>query len=205
MNEPVIVDFSRVDAALKLVERERRLGVDREEMRIAKERAEATAKLIAYGAAACALLIVSIGVAVWLSRPRPATIVEQKVLPPTITPPPPPPIVASATEPSGPQPKVVTSYTQFRSIRVGDLRFSNAYFSDLTAGHHYPDNNAARWDHAWCYAMFWKDGLQIKVNLATRNGAANVPDVVTVSERQQLVLTDGDISYLRANCPWKSQ
>src|SRR5512144_251603 len=68
MAEDVVVDFSRVEAGLKLVARAQGLAVEKERVRIASERAGTTVRIIGYGAAACALVIVSIGVAIWLAR-----------------------------------------------------------------------------------------------------------------------------------------
>src|SRR5215813_2186872 len=70
MTQEVIVDFSRVEAAYDNIAQERRLAAERIRAAFAKERAAAAAKVTLCGAAALALIIVSIGVAIWLSKQR---------------------------------------------------------------------------------------------------------------------------------------
>ncbi len=205
MNERVVVDFSRVDAALNLVTRERRIAADRESASIAKERAEAITKIIKYSAAACALIIVSIGVAIWLAKQRHIIEIKQPApppkeaiasLPPAAQPP------ASAAVPAN---KIKTNVTQFNSIDRSDIKLPNRYLIELTAGHRYSSSNADRWDVAWCYANFWRDGLNYHVELETRRGSTFSPRVLSESERRQLELSEADVAFLRARCPWKSQ
>ncbi len=202
MKEQVVVDFSRVDAALKLVARERELIADRESAVVASVKAEATTRIIKYAAAACALVIVSVGVAIWLAKQRHvATVVRHPPLLETGS----LPTTQSPTVEASAQNKIVTKITLFNSMSRDGLNFGNPYISGLTAGHEYRDSNAERWEFAWCYADFRKDGIEYTVRLANRNGAATAPRAATPNERQQLGLSEADVSLLRARCPWKEQ
>ena len=199
--EEVVVDFSRVNAALRLVQREWGLASEREGAEVAKVRAEATTRVVKYGAVGIALVILSIGIAIWLSNQRHTTNTVHYRSPPAVgeqlpPAPPPSPII---------QNKVVTSFSKFRSIHAGSLTgFTNLHFHDLTAGHHYRDSNAQRWEYAWCYAMFWKDGLDVKINLAQR-GATHKSASVSLQERRQFGLSEADVSFLQSRCPWQEQ
>lgn len=64
MNQTAIVDFSQVEDALRNSSRERQVLT-------AREQTKNTARLIKYGAAGLALVIVSIGIAFWLATQWP--------------------------------------------------------------------------------------------------------------------------------------
>ena len=101
-----------------------------------------------------------------------------------------------------PENKIMSNVTLFRSIGRADLGLSNPYLMDLTAGYRYANSNAPAWEGAWCYAMFNKSGLQYRVGLEDRGPVGIMPALVSQSERRELGLSDSDIAYLRARCPW---
>jgi hypothetical protein len=200
-----VVDLSRVYEGLNLVARAQRLAVDRASASIAKERAESIVKVVGYSAAAFALIIVSVGVAIWLARQRPIVENRQATHPPQQTglqsPQPAPPTTAAVMPPH----KVKTNVVQFNSIDNNDLKLSNRHLSELTAGHKFSTSSADRWDTAWCYAEFRRDGLAYTLRLENRVGITNIPRAATEAERRQLELSEADVAYLRARCPWKPQ
>ena len=204
MAEDVVVDFSRVETGLNLVARAQGLAVEKERARINGARAATAAKLITYAAGACALVFVSIGVAIWrrarsallrltAASPNPAKLdVPSTPSPPSQSPP-----------REVPQNKVMTKVAQFNSIAAADLSFFIPYLSELVAGHEYSTSNADRWENAWCYAMFRRDGVTNRLTLEQRYGTSIVPAVASDAERRLLGLNGTDISSLRARCPWK--
>ncbi len=198
MNEQVIVDFSRVDAALDLTHRGYEVAADRARVALEKERSEITTRMIKYGAAACALIIVSIGLAIWLARQRHVTHVQASApaiqFPSTAMP-------ISAATPN----KIRTKITLFNSIAKDDLAFRNVHFYRLTAGHEYSTSNADHWEFAWCYADFRKDGLEYTVTLANRTAKELFPRSASQSELRELALSQTDVSFLANRCPWREQ
>jgi hypothetical protein len=200
-----VVDLSRVYQALDLVARARRLAVDRESAFIAKERAAYIVKIIGYGAAACALVIISIGVAIWLARQRHVVEIRQSAPPQREAIVQLPPAAPQSMAPAIPPNKIKTNVSQFNSIDSSDLKIPNRYLSELTAGHRYSNSNADRWASAWCYANFSRDGLTYRVTLEHREGSKAIPRAVSEAERRQLELSEADVSYLRGLCPWKQQ
>lgn len=193
MSRPAIVDFSQVEEALRLSSQER-------EVLTARERTKNTAHLFKYGAAGLALVIVSIGIAFWLGTQweRP----QSKLVPAPVS----GPWSATVSPPASipvPENRIMSNVTLFRSIGRSDLGLSNPYLMDLTAGHKYPDSNADRWEHAWCYAVFGKNDLRFQVDLEMRSGVGSVSMLVSQNERRELGLSDSDIAYLRARCPWR--
>ena len=197
MNERVVVDFSRVDAALDHTNRVYGIAADRRSMAVAKVRSEIAAKMIKYGAAACALIIVSIGVAIWLARQQHVTRAEASSalthLPYTGVP--------SNTAPA----RIMTKVVLFNSIEGEALRFANHNIVDLVAGHQYSNSNSERWEIAWCYASFRQSGVRYRVELASRTQGKLTPQPTSQEERRQLGLSEADVSSLRQRCPWREQ
>jgi len=203
MNELVVVDFSRVSRGLKLVARAQELAVERENAAVAKDRTEAAVKIIAYSAAACALVIVSVGVAIWLARQRHVVEIRQPAPPQRETIAPLPPTAPQSTPPAIPPNKIKTNVSQFNSVERADLKFHNPYMSRLTAGHRFSTSNADAWEAAWCYADFHRDGLAYTLWLENRMGSTNIPTSTTDEVRRRLEITDEDVRFLRERCPWK--
>lgn len=192
MNQRVTFDFSQVEKALQLSSHER-------EVLTARERSKNVARLIKYSAAGSALVIVSIGIAFWLGtqwqrhqvgQPSILTELLEKA-------------AFSTAGTQAPQNKVVTNINLFNWIQRPDLNVSSPYLGSLTAGHEYTNNNAATWEHAWCYAIFSKNELQYRVELEKRNRSGAFPLPVSLNGRRELSLSDSDIAYLRARCPWR--
>jgi hypothetical protein len=205
MAEDVVVDFSRVEASLDLVGRARGLAVEKERARINSVRAATAAKIIAYCAGACALVIVSIGIAIWLARKERIVGVRQPDSVPRefvdrV-------IAGNSSQPAvtGVQPKPMIKVVQFNSLSALDVSVSNRFFFDLTAGHEYSTSNADRWARAWCYAMFRRDGVSIRVALENREGSSVERTAPSDAERHQLELNDIDIARLRNRCPWQER
>lgn len=199
MLRPAIADYSQVEEAIRLASREREVVTDR-------ERVKNTARLIKYIALGLALVILSIGIAFWLSAR--VQRVEQSIAAPSA------PIVVqqpapvewppgSITTGSISQNKVVTKVNLFNSIAPSNIPFANSYFRGLYAGHEYIDSNSTAWDHAWCYANFEKGGLKFNVGLEMRRGTVRTPLLASQAERRELNLIDADISFLRSQCPWR--
>jgi hypothetical protein len=197
MNERVIVDFSRVDAALDHTSRVYEIAADRQSMTVARERSEIAAKMIKYGAAACAAIIVSIGVAIWLARQQHVTRAEASPalahLPYTAVP--------SNAAPT----RIMTKVVLFNSIEGGALRFTNLNIVDLVAGHQYSNSNSERWENAWCYASFRQSGVRYRVDLASRTQGKLTPQPASQEEMHLLGLSEADVSSLRQRCPWREQ
>jgi hypothetical protein len=204
MEHDTVVDFSRVDTALRLVERERKLASDREHAAIAKVRAGATAKIIKYGAVACALIILSVGAAIWLAKAGHLIELKQTAFPQEVEQRL-PARVAPPSEATVFANKIKTNVTQFNSIEARDLKFSNRFLVELTAGHAFASSNADRWESAWCYARFWREGLTYTVTLENRDHDRSAPRTATESERQRLELSETDVLSLRTLCPWKQR
>ena len=193
----VNLDFTRVDAALKLATRERELAADREQLAIARGRAAIATNLITYSAAGAAVLIVSVGLAIWLATPKSGLPFN--------------PIVTGAN-PGQPQAvpvqgvppnKIVSNINLFNSIEARDLGLANPYFISISAGHRYENSNSDRWQTAWCYADFRRDGLDYTVRLTDRTWTTTIAKPASENERRQLLLTEKDMSYLRDRCPWR--
>ena len=189
MGERTIVDFSRVEAALALATRERALAADR-------ARSENITRLIKYSALGIAIVVVSIGIAVWLAKS------------PILVPPRPPLETGSINWPppstdNGPRNKIVTNLTLFNSLGPAGLSFFNPFFVGLTAGHRYNNSNAKSWEEAWCYADFQKDVVKVKIDLARRTRTSHLPQIVTQKELRELGLSETDVLYLRGQCPWR--
>ena len=102
-----------------------------------------------------------------------------------------------------PENKIMTDVSVFRTIARVDLGLPNSYLHNLTAGHRYPTSNASAWERAWCYADFRKNGLNYKVDIEERTPITRLPIPLSPNERQELGLSDNDIAYLRARCPWR--
>ena len=200
MNQPVIVDFSQVEEALRHSSRER-------DIEAARQRSKNAARLIKYTAAGTALVILSIGVAFWFGMQwhrhqsgqsntfsaEPAKASRNDLLAP------PEPKSNSLV----PENKVVASINLFRSLLGADMGFFNPYFLELSAGHLYPTSNSEAWERAWCYANFRKGDLNYRVELEQRAQLKHDPLVVSYGERRELGLTDADVTFLRARCPWR--
>ena len=194
MSQPAIVDFSRVEEALQLSSRERQLLA-------ARERTKNTAHLIKYAAAGLALVILSIGAAFWLGTQWQLRTLSKIDPPPSSN-----PWERAASPPVTipvPENKIMSNVTLFRTVARADLGLLNSYLGDLTAGHRYADSNATAWEEAWCYAMFRKNGLRYQVDLEFRSALGNHPMLASQPERRELGLSDGDMAYLRARCPWR--
>jgi len=82
----------------------------------------------------------------------------------------------------------------FKHTPVGDLK--------ITSGARYLDAlTAPRWSNAWCYTKLEVDGLEISIDLASRNpGESIVLATLTDAEREKL--GSRDIEALRAACVW---
>jgi len=205
MTENVVVDFSRVEEGLKLVARAQGLAVERERVNTASVRAATAVKVIGYCAAACALVIVSIGVAIWLARKERVAVIGQSS-PPTRD------LVnlllgvsESRSATSAVPNKIMTKVVQFNSVRSKDFSIANPFLTELAAGHEYSTSNADQWDSAWCYAHFRRDGITYSLTLEKRLGTVNRPATASEAERRLLDLSDDDLALLRARCPWKSR
>jgi hypothetical protein len=197
------VDFSRVSAALNLATQSAELEADRARAVTAVERSKGTARIIAVSALATAAVIVSIGASIWLARQRHVIEAKQTATAPVITPSVPHP--QPPTVPGVPANKIKTDITQFNSISARDLTLANPYLGSLTAGHKYSSSNADRWNHAWCYADFRRDGITYHVELEVRDGTTAVPKLVPEGARRPVELSERDVQFLRARCPWKVQ
>ncbi len=193
----VNLDFTRVDAALKLATRERELAADREQLAIARGRAAIATNLITYSAAGATVLIVSVGLAIWLATPKsgmpsnPIITGTNRVQPQAVP--------VQGVPPN----KIVSNINLFNSIDARDLGLANPYIISLNAGHGYEDSNSDHWETAWCYADFRKDELDYRVTLAYKTRAGNLDQPASENERRQLLLTEKDMSYLRGQCPWR--
>lgn len=175
--------------------------------------------------AALGVAAVGIGLGIWLAYPPQGNVseaahpVETAKLPdrlPGPDKPSPDPIVdAPVVEPTesdvsgGPQPTpdqpanpdvITTNYTIFnnRSVSLAGRTW------DVTAGHFFENESDKQWKHAWCYTEDRRDGLVIKIDLASRETPAALPiaPVASIQTLQKVGLSTFEALTISTKCPW---
>ncbi|WP_262272296.1 PAN/Apple domain-containing protein [Microvirga yunnanensis] len=162
--------------------------------------------------AAIALVAIGLGLGIKFALDRDSppvsqeSVIQAQVRPDPI---PQPPMPAprspdhSASKPEQPPSKpdiVTTNFTKFANRQVELLGRSWT----VSAGHHFDSEADTSWKQAWCYTVTDVNGVEVKVELASRMTPAAKPIAPTanLATMQHAGLDITDALTLASRCPW---
>ena len=99
------------------------------------------------------------------------------------------------------EPDIATvDYTKFSNRQVS--LFGRDWL--LEAGHHFQSERDATWDYAWCYTRHSANGVEVKVDLASRLSPSSPPmgPIANVETLEEAGLTDDAALELASKCAW---
>lgn len=95
---------------------------------------------------------------------------------------------------------VTTNYTIFNNRTVSLAGRS----WEITAGHFFENETDKQWKHAWCYTEDRRDGLVVKIDLATRETSTAQPaaPIASIQTLRKVGLSALEALTIATKCPW---